>query len=129
MKALTKQWIGLAEESFAATELLNRMRCKLRPNLLWFHCRESSRKYFIALLEENRLPINSVRNLLPLALPLIPRKARHYSTRVKLREFSRFDDRFLYPGFIATRAEARAALKACRSIRAEVRLSLGLSKK
>jgi hypothetical protein len=37
-----------------------------------------------------------------------------------------FDAQFRYPGHTATKADARQALKACRSVRTEVRLSLGL---
>jgi hypothetical protein len=37
--------------------------------------------------------------------------------------------KFRYPGHIATRSDARAALKSCRSLRIEVRFSLGLPKK
>jgi hypothetical protein len=35
---------------------------------------------------------------------------------------------FRYPGHAATRAQAKMALKSCRSIRAEARRSLGLKK-
>jgi len=127
VKAITKEWINIAEESFSTARMLQRMRHRLRPKVLCFHYREAARKYFIALLEEARLSSKHRRNLLALAVPLIRSDAQ--GARAQLREFKRFDDRFLYPGHGATRADARAALKACRSIRAEVRVSLGLPKK
>jgi|GEM_PF-2584315 len=46
--------------------------------------------------------------------------------KAAVREWVRYAVKFRYPGHVATRVDARQALRACRSIRSEARLSLGL---
>jgi len=46
-----------------------------------------------------------------------------------LRRLNDYAVKFRYPGNVASKSDARQALKACRSIRAEIRFGLGLSRK
>jgi hypothetical protein len=46
-----------------------------------------------------------------------------------LRRLNDYAVKFRYPGHVATRTDAREALKVCRSIRTDVRLSIGLPRK
>lgn len=60
---------------------------------------------------------------------ILPRQPLWSSFNAVLGDLTSYAVKFRYPGHAATRADARDALKACRSIRAEVRSSLGLPKK
>ena len=109
MKADAKGWLRFAEEDF--------------------HCQQCVEKYLKARLEEAGLPVPKVHSLtalLALLLPLEPLWASFNPTLLLLNNYA---VKFRYPGHVATRADARAAVKACRSIRAEIRHSLGLPRK
>lgn len=128
MKTEAKAWAGLAEESFILLRLLARRRFVRSTNLVCFHSNQCIAKYLKARLTNEGKMIQRVKqltDLLPMILPLQPSVARFTSTMKKLNG----ESKFCYPGHIATRSDAREALKACRSIRAEVRASLGLPKK
>ena len=60
---------------------------------------------------------------------LLPKEPLWASFTPSLHLLNNFAVKFRYPGHFATHAEALTAVKACRSIRKEVRLSLGLPKK
>jgi HEPN domain-containing protein len=128
MKPVTKDWVNLAEASYTAAKHFARSHKALSRSLC-FHSREAVRKYLIALLEETDVPVNRASSLTGLASPLFTRLPNLSAAESELLQLNRFDGRVLYPGHVATRADARAALKACRTIRAEVRHSLGLPKR
>ena len=128
MKVEAREWVECAEASFVALGILGRRRSGLASNTVCFHSNQCIEKYLKARLSEVGKPTPKVRRLtelLPMVLPFHPSEARLTDALVALND----ESKFRYPGHVATRADARAALKACRSIRAEVRLSLGLPKK
>jgi HEPN domain-containing protein len=129
MKADTREWVRFAEADFEAASSLLRKRKNLSANIVGFHCQQCAEKYLKARMVENGLPMiktHDLQALLNLVLPTQPLWAAFHPA---LGNLTGYGVTFRYPGHIATRADARAALKACRSIRAEVRLSLGLPKK
>ncbi len=129
MKADTKEWLRFAEEDFDVASALMRRRTRTAANTIGFHCQQCVEKYLKARLEEAGLPVPKVHSLtalLALLLPLEPLWASFNPTLLLLNNYA---VKFRYPGHVATRADARAAVKACRSIRAEIRHSLGLPRK
>jgi hypothetical protein len=60
---------------------------------------------------------------------LLPIEPLWVSFAPALRRLNDYAVKFRYPGQIATRADAREAMKACRSMRADIRFSLGLPAK
>ncbi|MCW5551245.1 MAG: HEPN domain-containing protein [Verrucomicrobiae bacterium] len=130
MKPGTLEWIRCAEEDFAIANLAFKSRTrKPTASAIGFHCQQCVEKYLKACLEEAgaHIPkIHSLSALLSLVLPAHPLWAAFNPSLLMLTNYA---IKFRYPGHTATRADARAALKACRSVRAEIRASLGLSRK
>jgi HEPN domain-containing protein len=129
MKADTREWVRFAEEDFDVATALFRRRKKGAANSIGFHCQQCVEKYLKARMIEDGVAIHKTHDLqllLNLLLAARPLWAAFHSV---LGNLTGYAVKFRYPGHVATRADARAALKACRSIRAEVRLSLGLPKK
>ncbi len=129
MKADTREWVRFAEEDFDVANALMRRRTKTAANSIGFHCQQCVEKYLKARLEEAGLAVPKVHSLsalLGLLLPIEPLWASFNPTLLLLNNYA---VKFRYPGHVATRADALAALKACRSVRVEVRVSLGLPKK
>lgn len=129
MKADTKDWVRFAEEDFDVACALMRRRTKTAANAIGFHCQQCVEKYLKARLEEAGRPVPKVHSLTALLKLLLPIEPLWASFNPALLLLNNYAVKFRYPGHIATRSDARAALKACRSIHAAVRLSLGLPKK
>lgn len=129
MKAETAEWVAFAEADFKAAGSLMRSRARNISNIIGFHCQQCIEKYLKARLEEEGVPPPKVHSLTALLGLLLPKEPLWASFTPSLLLLNNYAVKFRYPGQIATRADARAALKACRSIRAEVRLSLGLPKR
>lgn len=129
MKPETLEWIRCAEEDFVIANLAFKSRTrKPTANAIGFHCQQCVEKYLKACLEEKgaHIPkIHSLSALLSLLLPAHPLWAAFNPSMLMLTNYA---VKFRYPGHAATRADARAALKACRSLRAEIRVCLGLPK-
>jgi HEPN domain-containing protein len=129
MKAETREWVRCAEEDFDVANALFRRRTKTAANSIAFHCQQCVEKYFKGRLEELGLSIPKTHNLPALLALLAPHHAPWTAFMPPLLLLNNYAVKFRYPGGVATRADARGALKACRSIRAEVRHSLGLPRK
>jgi HEPN domain-containing protein len=126
MKAETKEWVRFAEEDFDVASALMRRRARTAANAIGFHCQQCVEKYLKARLEEASLPVPKVHSLTALLGLLLPLEPLWASFNPALLLLNNCAVKFRYPGHVAKRADARAALKACRSIRSEVRLSLGV---
>lgn len=129
MKVDAKEWVRFAEADFKAATALNRSRAKHISNIIGFHCQQCVEKYFKARLEEESLPVPKIHSLTALLGLLLVKEPLWASFTPSLLLLNNFAVKFRYPGHVATRADALAALKACRSVRAGVRVSLGLPKK
>ena len=129
MKAATREWVRCAEEDFDVAASLMRRRTKTAANSIGFHCQQCVEKYFKARLEEAALTAPKTHDLVALLQLLLPVEPLWASFAPALRSLNDYAVRFRYPGHVATRTDARRALKACRSIRIEVRLSLGMPRK
>jgi HEPN domain-containing protein len=129
MKAATREWVRCAEEDFDVAQALMRRRTKTAANSIGFHCQQCVEKLLKARLEEARLVVPKTHDLVVLLQLLLPLEPLWASFATTLRRLNNYAVKFRYPGHIATRADAREALKGCRSVRAEVRGSLGLPRK
>ena len=126
MKAATREWVRCAEEDFDVATALLRRRTRTAANSIGFHCQQCVEKYLKARLEEARMTVPKTHDLVALLQLLLPTEPLWASFAPMLRRLNDYSVRFRYPGHTATKADARQALKACRSVRTEVRLSLGL---
>jgi HEPN domain-containing protein len=129
MKPATREWIRCGEEDFDVAAALMRRRTKTAANSIGFHCRQCIEKYLKARLEGAGLFSPKTHDLVSLLQLLLPIEPLWASFAPALRGLNDYAVRFRYPGHVATRADARTALKHCRSIRLDVRLSLGLPRK
>ena len=129
MKPATREWVRCAEEDFDVAAALMRRRTKTAANSIGFHCQQCVEKYLKARLEEAGLVAPRTHDLVALLQLLLPIEPLWASFASALRGLNDYAVRFRYPGHVATRADARTALKLCRSIRIDVRLSLGLPRK
>jgi HEPN domain-containing protein len=129
MKPATRESVRCAEEDFDVAAALMRRRTKTAANSIGFHCQQCVEKYLKARLEEAGLVAPRTHDLVALLQLLLPIEPLWASFAPALRGLNDYAVRFRYPGHVATRADARTALKLCRSIRIDVRLSLGLPRK
>ncbi len=129
MKPATREWIRCAEEDFDVATALLRRRTKTAANSIGFHCQQCIEKYMEARLEEAGLIAPKTHDLVALLQLLLPIEPLWAALAPASRGLNDYAVRFRYPGHVATRADARQALKACRSIRGDVRSALGLPRK
>jgi HEPN domain-containing protein len=129
MKLATRDWVRCAEEDFDVATSLLRRRNKTAANSAGFHCQQCAEKYFKARPEEAGLPVPRTHDLVALLQLLLPVEPLWVSFAPALRGLNDYAVKFRYPGHVATRVDASRALKSCRSIRLEARLSLGLPRK
>ena len=129
MKPATREWIRCAEEDFDVAVALMRRRTKTAANSIGFHCQQCVEKYLKGRLEEAGLNAPKTHDLVALLQLLLPVEPLWFSFAPALRRLNDYAVKFRYPGHVTTRADARQALKACRSIRADIRLCLGLPRK
>ena len=126
MKPATRDWIRCAEEDFDVAVALMRRRTKTAANSIGFHCQQCVEKYLKGRLEEAGLNAPRTHDLVALLQLLLPVEPLWFSFAPALRRLNDYAVKFRYPGHVTTRTDARQALKACRSLRSDVRLSLGL---
>jgi HEPN domain-containing protein len=129
MKPATREWVRCAEEDFDVAAALMCRRTKTAANSIGFHCQQCVEKYLKARQEEAGLNAPKTHDLVALVQLLLPVEPLWASFAPALRRLNDYAVKFRYPGHVTTRADARQALKACRSLRADVRLSLGLPRK
>ena len=129
MKPATREWVRCAEEDFDVAVALMRRRTKIAANSIGFHCQQCVEKYLKARLEEANLNAPRTHDLVVLLQLLLPVEPLWSSFAPALRRLNDYAVKFRYPGHVTTRTDARQALKACRSLRADVRLSLGLPRR
>ena len=126
MKPATRDWVRCAEEDFDVASALLRRRTKTAANSIGFHCQQCVEKLLKARLEEAGLAVPRTHDLVLLLQLLLLVEPLWASFAPTLRRLNDYAVKFRYPGHTASPADARRALQACRSVRGDVRLSLGL---
>jgi HEPN domain-containing protein len=126
MKPSTRDWVAKAEEDYLAA--LDLARRRKRP--LWsgvcFHAQQSAEKYLKARLEEAGLPVPRTHDLDVILNGLLTVEPLWAAFRAALQTLTDYAVDFRYPGHTANKSHARRALADCKSVRREVRTSLGL---
>jgi HEPN domain-containing protein len=129
MKPATREWVRCAEEDFDVAAALMRRRTRTAANSIGFHCQQCVEKYLKARLEEAGLSPPKTHDLVALLQLLLPVEPLWASFAPALRRLNDFSVKFRYPGHVVTRRDASRAVKACQSLRTDVRSSLGLPRK
>jgi HEPN domain-containing protein len=126
MKPLTHDWVEKAEGDFLVAMQIMRRRKQRVYDAACFHCQQMVEKYLKAYLVEAGLPFPKTHDLPTLLQLLLPLKPLWKAYEPPLKSLTEYAVNFRYPGDNATLTEAKNAMKNCRSLRAEVRQSLGL---
>jgi len=126
MKVLTEEWLKKAEGDFlVATQIMGRRKRRVF-DAACFHSQQAVEKYFKARLCEAGVAFPKTHDLAVLLNLLLPLEPLWATFRGSAKMLTDYAVDFRYPGDTATLAEARVALKHCKSIRHEMRSSLGL---
>jgi len=126
MKPATREWVAKAEEDFLSATDLARRRKRPVWNSICFHAQQCAEKYLKARMQEAGLSIPKTHDLEILLNQLLPSEPLWSAFRPATQNLTDFAVSFCYPGDNATKSETQQALKDCKVIRREVRLSLGL---
>lgn len=129
MKPATREWVRCAEEDFDVAGALLRRRTRTAANSIGFHAQQCAEKYLKARMDEAGMSIPRTHDLMALLQLLLPVEPLWASFAPALRRLNDYAVKFRYPGHLATRADAREALRVCRSVRADIRIGLGLARK
>jgi HEPN domain-containing protein len=128
MKPATRDWVKKAENDFKVASQILRRRKDIVPDAACFFCQQCIEKYLKARLVEARISFPRTHDplrLLNACLAIQPLWSAYAKAVDAMTDYA-VD--FRYPGQSATLREARAALRTCRSLRAEARRALGLKR-
>ncbi len=116
-----REWVRKAEEDYIVATTLARKRKQPTPNAVAFHCQQCAEKYLKAFLVRHQVVFPRTHDLLELhklCLTVEPACERVGDWRDLLNPYS---VECRYPGEEATGEEAKAAVKAMKTVRRFVR--------
>ena len=128
MKTTTREWVRKAENDFKVASQILRRRTEIVPDAACFFCQQCVEKYLKARLLEAGIAFPRTHDLLQLLNACLPVEPLWSVYSKVVDAMTDYAVDFRYPGHAATLRAAKAALKHCRSLRAEARRSLGLKK-
>ena len=104
------------------------MRVRQLPNYdsACYHAQQSAEKYLKGRLAEAGLPFRKTHDLEELLNLILPIETAWTYLQAELRYLNGFAVDIRYPGADATKADAQAAVNACRRVRKVIRTALGL---
>ena len=126
MKALTAEWVEKAEGDLYSCLREVRARQHPNPDSSCFHAQQCAEKYLKARLQEAGLAFPKTHDLLGLLNRLLTVEAAWTTLNPQLTQLVSYAVVFRYPGISASKADARKALVACRTLRRTIRQSLKL---
>jgi len=126
MHALTQEWIDKAEGDFHTASREARARKAPNYDAVCFHCQQCAEKYLKAYLQEQGQRFPRVHDLIELLELCLPYDVAFESQRNLLKDLTRYAVEYRYPGELAAKDDARAALQAMKAVRAFVRQKLAL---
>jgi HEPN domain-containing protein len=127
MNPLTGEWVEKAEADLVTAQ--RELRARRAPNYdaACFHAQQTAEKYLKAFLQENGAAIPFTHNLTDLLQLCLRFDASFQTIDLDLRSLNGYAVRFRYPGEIATRVEAKDAVKAASNVRKFTRMKLDQS--
>lgn len=126
MKPLTAEWIEKAEEDWVS--LLRSYRARKDPsyNVACFHAQQCAEKYLKARLVEAGAAFPKTHDLLLLLTLVQPIEPNWGALQPELDTLNKYAIAYRYPGQFATQADAKEAMKDCRTVRQTIRASFSL---
>lgn len=126
MKASTLEWIEKAEADWNMSQRAYRARKDPSYDVACFHVQQCIEKYLKARLNEAGTVINKTHNLADLLDDILPTEPTWATLRPVLVTLTKYAVLYRYPGYNATKPEAKDAIKDCREMRRVIRLVFGL---
>jgi len=126
MKPATTEWVNKAEGDWNAARQLNRVRQDPNYDGVCFHCQQCIEKYLKGRLVEVGVTFTKTHDLLVLLNLVLPVEPTWLVLSPRLNALNQFSVLYRYPGYDATKADAKRAIKECREVRRTIRASLGL---
>ena len=126
MKLLTEEWVSKAEGDFATAEREFAVTTSPNYDAVCFHAQQCAAKYLKARLQEANVRFGKTHDLSELLEAVLPLEPDWESLRADLDGLTEFAVDYRYPGELADKQEAKAALERCRRVRLKVRQALAL---
>jgi HEPN domain-containing protein len=125
MKPVVAEWVEKAEGDFATAG--RELRARKSPNYdaVCFQSQQCAEKYLKAVLQENKLQIPKIHNLLELMALCLQVDPSFEMMRADLIVMERYSVRVRYPGESAEKIDAQAAYKAAKIVREFIVQKLG----
>jgi HEPN domain-containing protein len=124
MHALTQEWVDKAEGDFRTASREARARKMPNYDAVCFHCQQCVEKYLKAYLQERGQCFRRVHDLIELLELCLPYDRTFELQQDLLKDLTKYAVGFRYPGELATKEDARAALQAMKAVRTFVRQKL-----
>lgn len=126
MKPLTDEWIEKAEEDWIS--MLRSYRARKDPsyNVACFHAQQCAKKFLKARLVEAGSSFPRPHDLLLLLTLVQPFEPSWAILQLELDTLNKYAIAYRYPGQFATKADAKEAVKDCRTVRETIRITFGL---
>jgi HEPN domain-containing protein len=116
MKQITLEWIIKAEEDWQVALMSYRARKFPAFDAAVFHSQQCIEKYLKSRLVEDSINFNRTHDLLMLHNLVLQIEPTWLSMQMPLAFLNPFAVAFRYPGISATKADAKDAIKHCRSV-------------
>jgi len=126
MNGHVREWVEKAEGDFHSAE--RELRARKAPNYdaACFHAQQCAEKYLKAYVVQHRLQFKPIHDLEVILGDILPSSSDFEFIRDLLLLLNDYAVDIRYPGELATKEEARAAVKAMRTVRTFVRQKLSL---
>lgn len=126
MKPSTLEWIEKAEDDWEAAQRVYRARTRPLYDAACFHCQQCAEKYLKARLNEAGIVFSKTHDLVKLLGLILPIEPAWTTLQSQVLYLADFAVRYRYPGVAATKANAKDALRDCRTLRRAARTAFGL---
>ncbi|MGH9855885.1 MAG: HEPN domain-containing protein [Blastocatellia bacterium] len=126
MKQSTMEWIEKAEGDWDVAQRVYRARKKTNYDAACFHVQQCVEKYLKARLNEVGIVFDKTHNLSDLLDILLPIEPTWTPLRPVVHPFTKYAILYSYPGYNATRIEAKTVLADCCEARRVIRATFGL---
>jgi len=126
MKQSSVEWVEKAEGDWKIALRAYRARKDPVYDAACFHCQQCVEKYLKAKLNEDGIAFRKTHDLVKLLNLILPVEPAWTVIQPQVLYLTDFAIRYRYPGYDATKAVAKAAVKDCREVRSLIRTAFGL---
>jgi HEPN domain-containing protein len=120
------EWTKKAEDNYISALALSRRRKNPVPDVVCNQCQQCAEKYLKTLLVQHKIAFPKIHDLVQLEELVAKAEPDIRSVHGDLMVLNPYGIDIRYPGFEATVAEAKEAVKAMKAVRKFVRSKLGI---